>query len=387
MKNAKQIRDLLFQYHRYLGLFLGILIAIAGLTGSAMIILSDTREFFTIRQIEVITPEAARLSLDALVDRAKVAYQGDSQIERIKISPTMFPNHASRSPTLVTFISGNDDLERSIMVNPYTGKILGEAPKHYFYQAMWDLHTNLFAGAVGTAIMGITALLGSVLAITGVALWSGWRKLSNGFKIKWNAHQKRLNFDLHKVAGILASVFLLMTLFTGFIFNFGDWTVPVIYSITSSKPPVYPSSKPIVGQTQSAIALLLEKAEAAMPGGKIEYIEFSLKPEGTFDVSKKFPGDISWSRYIMLDRYSGEVLDYENPPLNLSNVTPDPRGMEVQKMLVPIHFGTWTGWSSRFIYFCVGLTPTILLITGFTMYRLRRRPKLQTQSDRQLIKH
>jgi uncharacterized iron-regulated membrane protein len=387
MAKSKRIRNFLFQGHRYLGLFLGILIAIAGLTGSAMIVLSDTKEFFAIRQIEVITPEAARLSLDAIVDRAKASYQQDSPIERIKISPTMFPHHASRSPTLVTFTSGNDDLERSIMVNPYTGKILGSAPKDYFYQAMWDLHTNLFAGAVGTTIMGITALLGSILTITGIALWSGWRKLSTGFKIKWNAHQKRLNFDLHKVAGILASVFLLMTLFTGFIWNFGDWTVPAIYSMTSSKPPVYPSSKPIPGQTQSAIALLLEKAEEAMPGGKIEHIEFSLKPEGTFDVSKKFPGDISWSHYVMLDRYSGEVLDYENPPPSLSNATPDPRGMEVEKMIMPMHFGTWTGWSSRFIYFCVGLTPAILLITGFTMYRLRRRPQLQTQGDRTLIEH
>jgi uncharacterized iron-regulated membrane protein len=390
MAKSKRIRNFLFQGHRYLGLVLGIIIAIAGLTGSAMIVLSDTKEFFAIRQMEVITPEAERLSLSAIVDRAKIAYQEqkDSSIETIEILPTMFPNHASPSPTLVTFISGNDDPEKglSIMVNPYTGKILGEAPKQYFYEAMLNLHTNLFAGAVGTAIMGITALLGSILAITGVVLWSGWRKLPTGFKIKWNAHQKRLNFDLHKVAGILASVFLIMTLFTGFIWNFGNWTVPAIYSITSSKQPVYPVSKPIPGQTPLAIDLLLEKAEEAMPGGKIEDIEFSMKPQGTFGVSKKFPGDISWPRYVMLDQYSGEVLDYENPPPSLPNATPDPRGMEVQKMLVPMHFGTWTGWSSRFIYFCVGLAPTILLITGFTMYRLRRRPQAVKQASRELAK-
>jgi uncharacterized iron-regulated membrane protein len=386
MTSSRQIRHLVFQWHRYLGLVLGILIAIAGLTGSAMIVLSDTREFFNLRQIKAITPEAARLSLDEIVDRALPVYQEDSPIEGIKISPTMFPNHASRSPTVVTFNSGSNHLEQSIMVNPYTGKILGSAPKNYLYQAMWDLHTNLFTGAIGTAIMGITALLGLVLAITGTALWSGWRKLSTGFKIKWNAHQKRLNFDLHQVAGILASVLLIMILFTGFIWNFGYWTVPAIYSITSSKSPVYPSSQPILGQPPLAIALLLEKAEAAMPGGKIEYIEFSFKPESTFDVSKKFPGDISWSHYVMLDRYSGEILDYENPPPNLSNVTPDPRGMEVEKMIMPMHFGTWTGWSSRLIYFFVGLAPTILLITGFVMWRLRYRLITKTQITRKLIK-
>jgi hypothetical protein len=37
----------------------------------------------------------------------------------------------------------------------------------------------------------------------------------------------------------------------------------------------------------------------------------------------------------------------------------------------------------RILYFCVGLSPTILLITDFSMYHLRRRPQLYSQGDRQ----
>jgi uncharacterized iron-regulated membrane protein len=41
----------------------------------------------------------------------------------------------------------------------------------------------LLAGKAGEIIMGITGLLGFILMVTGIALWSVWRKLATGFKI------------------------------------------------------------------------------------------------------------------------------------------------------------------------------------------------------------
>ncbi|WP_322505644.1 hypothetical protein [Chroococcidiopsis cubana] len=34
-----------------------------------------------------------------------------------------------------------------------------------------------------------------------------------GFKIKWNAHPKRVSFDIHKVAGIVTAIFLFLTFY------------------------------------------------------------------------------------------------------------------------------------------------------------------------------
>jgi uncharacterized iron-regulated membrane protein len=375
MRKLKQIRELIFQWHRYLGLFLGILIAIAGLTASVMIVLADTWEIRTIGTIEPIVPQAEQLSLSAIASLAEAAYGNQGEFQVHEISPTMFPERAERSPVLVTLIDEQEDdsKELSIMVNPYTGQMLGEAPGTPFYDAMYKLHYNLFAGDIGEAMMGIVGLFGSILVFTGIALWPGWRKLSTGFKIKWNAHPKRRNFDLHKVAGIFASLFLTMTLFTGFIYNTWDLTVPVIYWMTFSQEPDYPSSNPISGQSPLSIDDLVQKAETAMPGGTIKSIHIPTEPEETFDVYKRFPGDISWSRDVMLDRYSGEVLAYHNPPANLANVPRDPLGTEIMKAFAPMHFGRWAGWFSRFLYVCVGLAPTLLLITGFLLWRYRRR--------------
>jgi uncharacterized iron-regulated membrane protein len=64
-------------------------------------------------------------------------------------------------------------------------------------------------------------------------------------------HIKRLNFDLHKVAGIITAVFLTMAMFTGFIWNFNTWTDPIIYAVTASPQPPEPEllvSKAIAGK-------------------------------------------------------------------------------------------------------------------------------------------
>ena len=52
---------------------------------------------------------------------------------------------------------------------------------------------------------------------------------------------------------------------------------------------------------------------------------------------------------------------------------------------MPIHYGTFGGLPTRILYVFVGLSPTVLFFTGLTMYRLRRRPKLQTNINRELI--
>ncbi|MEH1980940.1 MAG: PepSY-associated TM helix domain-containing protein [Nostoc sp.] len=80
-------------------------------------------------------------------------------------------------------------------------------------------------------------------------LWPGWRRLISGFKIKWNAHPKRVNFDVHKVAGVVSAVFLVFTFFTGFCWSFSEFIKPMIYAATFSKQQPTPVSVPISGKS------------------------------------------------------------------------------------------------------------------------------------------
>lgn len=379
MSKSKKTRDLLFQLHRYLGLFVGILIAIASLTASMMIVMLDTEDFLITQDIDRVIPQGERLSLEVLVDKAKndPIAQGYSIVNGI--SPYTFPNRPLDSPITISLSSSSNAEDWiDLILNPYTGKVLGQAPSHKLFQAVLNFHYALFAGSIGEIIMGITGLLGFILMVTGIALWSGWRKLATGFKIKWQGHIKRRNFGIHQVGGIFSGIFLAMALFTGFIYNFPDFTYPVIYKLTfSPAPPEEFVSTPIAGKSSITLTQALDAINREIPEGIFTQIDLPLRETDVYRVRKKVPGD--WygnpkygRSFAYVDQYSGKVL-------SAINMTQASLGEKIANGIDIFHFGLFGGIFGRILYFCVGLSPTILLITGFTMYRLRRRrPQPQT---------
>ncbi|PSB08477.1 peptidase [Pleurocapsa sp. CCALA 161] len=275
----------------------------------------------------------------------------------------------------------NEDDWIDVILNPYTGKVLGKAPERQVLETILNLHYTLLAGKAGEIVMGMTGLLGLILMVTGIALWSGWRKLATGFKIKWKGHLKRRNFGIHQVAGIFSGVFLSMALFTGFIYNFPDFTYPLIYRLTFSPvPPAEFVSTPIAGKSTITLTEALNAINREIPDGIFTQIDLPQTATDVYQVRKKVPGD--WygnpkygRSFAQVDRYSGKVL-------SAVDITKASLGEKIANGMDIFHFGLFWGIGGRIIYFLAGLSPTILLITGFTMYRLRRRhPKLQTQGD------
>jgi uncharacterized iron-regulated membrane protein len=364
---------------------LGILIAIAGLTGSAMIVLLDTQEYFIKQEIESIIPQGDRLSLEALIDNAKASEIGRGYPIVTTIEPYTFPNQPQNSPTTI-YLSQLDNAEKSIqvLVNPYTGKVLGKPPSRDLYDAILNLHHSLLGGEIGTITMGVTGLLGFVLMVTGIVLWSGWRKLSTGLKIKWNGHLKRRHFDLHKVAGVFSGIFLSLALITGFIYNFPQFTYPLLYRMTfSAVPPEEFVSKPITGKAPITLSQALAAINQAMPEGIFTQIDIPQKPEDVYRVRKKVPGDWYgnpiWGRsFTHVDRYSGKVL-------STVNITKASLGEKLANGMDIVHFGFFGGLFGRVLYFFVGLMPTILLITGFVMW-CSRKPVMPKVTQREVAR-
>jgi uncharacterized iron-regulated membrane protein len=364
--NLKGPRNLIFIAHRYIGLSVGILAAAIGLTGSLLIIHGWTEQLFSQSAQSISIPTNAQpLSLPELIVKAK-ALQPNLTLESLNLPQTV------TEPVTAWFTAAEQWTEVSL--NPYTGAMMGTPSQESesYTSFLYDIHINLLGGEWGVYVAGLVGLLATILCVSGIILWPGWRKLTTGFKIKWNANIKRLNFDLHKVAGIIAAIFLAMAMGTGFIWNFGTWINPVIYALTFSPPPAEMElvSKPIANQPPIAVnADLIQTASAALPQGNITSIYFPTQPDGVIRVSKTInEQEVS----ATLDQYSGKVIKVENPLLQKS------LGDRVMDSFYPVHFGTFAGEASRILYVFVGLSPTILLTTGFIMWRHRRQPmKLQ----------
>lgn len=111
-----------------------------------------------------------------------------------------------------------NDREIAAFVNPYTGAIFGwwgfdNIVSHFLLK----IHMTLLAGKVGEVVVGCGLFL-LILCITGLTLWSGWKRLIPAFKIRWRSPSRILSYDLHQVGGIVAIIFLIFRSITVIFF-------------------------------------------------------------------------------------------------------------------------------------------------------------------------
>ncbi len=371
MKSHK-FRDIAFRLHRYIGLVVGVFIAFIGLTGSFLVFKPEIEQLLISQQIGRIVPQEQIISLDSVLETAKSAISQNNQANINSANPTSYyirlPATAS-SPYEVEFFDNNKAIR--LFVHPYTGEIItwNDADSS-FERVILYLHYSLMLGINGQIAVGIVALLLLILSITGLILWPGWRKLITGFKIKWDGHPKRVNFDIHKVVGIVATIFLCFSAFTGFCWNLSHWTYPLIYAVTFTSQPPEVAAKPISDSTPLQLSQLLENSNQVFPNATTLSVTIPSKPEDAVYISKRQNHEtvIYGQSGVYLDGYSGEIL-------RVVDSTKLPLGDKAIAILRPLHYGTFWGLTSRIIYFLVGLTPTILLITGFIMWRYRPKPK------------
>jgi uncharacterized iron-regulated membrane protein len=365
------LQAIAFHSHRWIGLIGGSLLCVAGLTGSVLVFWHEIDRLVLTQRFGQVTPTGERLSIVAIADAVKTAY-GAKGFPLTSISPPQQINQAYEA-----WLSLPGDQHLQVLVNPYTGTVMGDR----VWETSWvgwiyELHYTLLAGEIGTLIVGIVAFLTLILSLTGIVLWPGWRKLASGFKVKWKAHPKRVNFDVHKVAGIITAIFLTFIGFTGFAWNVPQAKVTeAIHAVTFTPKPPDPVSKPIAGKQPLAISDLIQRADAAVPNAVTTYISFPEKPEEPFSMGKRQAQETDkWGNtHVTLDQFSGKVLQ-------VSDGLKPSRADAILNQFGALHFGTFWGIPSRILYVFVGIAPTVLMVTGVVMWVYRRRVKGGTQS-------
>lgn len=367
---SRKLRNLAFTLHRYIGLAVGIILIIVGLTGSLLVFEHELDEWAIQQRFGRVVPQEQRLSTATLVDNVKVAYANhpDWQVGQVQMLP--------KQEVYTIRLNRPDDTQWEVFVNPYKGVIMGDRQRETaLFSRVLELHYALLVGNTGMVIVGIAAFLLMILSITGIVLWPGWRKLISGFKIKWLAHPKRVNFDIHKVAGIITAVFLTAIAFTGFCWNFYDYATPAIYAATFTLKPPEVKSTLMNGKPTLNLDEILRRSNIALPGAISTFINLPKKPDGVFEIYKKVPGDSEdFNSYVKLDQFSGKVLYMQDSrTVGL--------GDRILNSFAPLHYGTFGGLSTRIFYVFVGLSPLVLFITGFVMWRYRHRAKPGSPND------
>lgn len=374
---SRKFHNIVFQLHRYIGFTVGLPIIFISLTGSLLVFKPEIEQLLIAQKVGSIEPQSQMVSIDKVLVTAKNALvtHPDLTINSIRLPPK------PTSPYQVDLFDSQDQLTR-LFIHPYTAKVMGWMEgDSSIERILLKLHYGLLAGRTGEIIVGILGLLLFILSITGLVLWTGWRNLISGFKIKWNGHYRRVNYDVHKVTGIFTTLLLAITAFTGFCWNFSDWSYPIIYQATFTQTSPEITSTPLPNNSPLPLATLLKNSNAVFPGAKTFSITIPEKPTDVVSVRKRQSHETLFygQTDVILDRYSGKtlrVVDSKKLPL----------GDSIIASFEPLHYGTFWGIFSRILYILLGLSPIVLLITSLRMYRYPTNTKMTPKTPEAVIR-
>ncbi|MDP1645836.1 MAG: PepSY-associated TM helix domain-containing protein [Thiobacillus sp.] len=358
-----KVRSVVFNLHLYTGLAVGLLLVLSGLTGS-LLVFREEIEGLVYPELMKTAPRDERVPVQAVLEAVGRAYPQDRP----------FSIRLPRTPQQTYLVRMNGAHDLLVYADPYSGKILGALRQEDTFTGWISLlHTQLLSGERGETLLGIGAMLLVCMGVTGIILW--WPrhgKISPGFKIRWPAHWKKVNFDLHRASGIYAALFLLITAFTGVSLVFNKNVAGLINAVTQSPARTAPPlSEPLLaGMPTPSLDMLLQQADHIPPATVITWINFPQTPRAPWVVRKKLPQEShpNGRNFIYLDQYTGRVLQVEN-------TLEAPLGTRINNVLYLIHIGVIGGTPTRILQVAVGLSPTVLFVTGFVRWKNRRKGK------------
>lgn len=375
-----QLRKLLVKVHLYVGLVLGVVLSIAGLTGGLIVFWQPIDAALN---PELLAPDPACTEssfrpVNELVAavRAKIPPSG-------QLASLDFPDH--ERPLLwawyrIPASQADWDDTYTVFVQPCSGEVTG--PRLWSSQqrpwsgplmsALIQLHTSLWLNQwsilFGNHILsfGSVLLMGSIFV--GYYLWWPSRGIWRAaFTSKRGARGTRLNYDLHKVVGAYAGGLMLVSLFTA-IHMYEPWTQVIDHGVNLLSPVANlnapPMSDPTAGGASVTTGTALDIAMAKVPGARPVSIEFPADEHGVYLMT--LDTDAVWKTQVSIEQYSGAVLRIQGPHVASA-------GDHVLGWLFPLHTGQAFGLPGRVFMVVLGLVPTCLCMTGWVLWWRKRR--------------
>jgi len=367
--------------HLWLGLALGLFLSIFGITGSILVFHAEINELLNPKLLTVAVPDA-----NPVYKPLAEIFQA-SRITMPDNAANTFANYprdneaAFKLAYSLPLAERHEDVTESweVYVNPYTANVIGKRlmsssdspfPKT-FIGFIFELHYALFFGkGPGYLIVGIMGALLIISTLTGLIVWwpltGKWRQ---AVTIKFKASTERLNFDLHKTFGFYSAVVIIPVLFSGVYMNIPQHVVPVLKLFSPVTYRYWFKSKPTHGNTSITMADAVNIAEKRYPTGRADWIYGATEPTGTYTVCKdgvEEPGSLIHRRCVVIDRYSGTILDVDDPAIGAA-------GEVFTDWQWPLHSGQAFGWMGRILVFLSGLACPVLFVTGVIRWCQKRR--------------
>jgi uncharacterized iron-regulated membrane protein len=375
-----RLRKLWLDLHLYIGLVVGALFVLIGLTGAILSFRAEIDEWLNADLLTLPPPAEAKaplVSLDEIIANARAAAPESA-------TPVYLHFPKRRRPADVIFsihdsASGENRIDQIVM-NPYDGSFIGRRtlvdPRSRFAEPFTvfviHLHYTLLQGEVGETIVGFAGLFLLVSLATGLYLWwprnGRWRQ---AFTVKRGASAERLVLDLHKTTAIYVLPVLVVIIFSGLYLIFGNQVralVGVFSPVDAHMLRENLKSEPANGRAPIGAAAAAAIVDRLFPDGRL--MDMGLPgAEGAYVVGKRADDEVNTSeprRRVAVDQYSGAVLQVQDP----HDFT---AGETFLNWQYPLHTGEAFGDTGRVVIGMMGFVPALLYATGVTRWLQKRR--------------
>jgi uncharacterized iron-regulated membrane protein len=397
------VRGLLVIIHRWAGLFIAVFLLVAGLTGAVISWDHELDEWLNPDLIEA-TQTGAPLPPLELVSH----FEATDKRARV----TSFPLSFEEGKTAELFVEPRIDQATGKLytldynqayLEPSTGEVAG---KRYWgeisldrrnllpflYKLHYSMHVPDFFNSDrwGVWLMGIVGVVWMFDCFVGLWLTfpavaraqpsskSWMQRWAPAWRVKSNASLYRLNFDIHRAAGLWAWLFLLILAFTSISMNLGTEVVrPMLSKISSLTPEVWdvrtpaPLDKPIapVLTFETAIGLADKAAKTRSwqePMGSAAYSqEFGVYSVSFFEPGAEHGEGGMGTKTLYFDGNTGAGLGDSVP---WSGTAAD-LFMQLQ---FPLHSGRIAGLPGRILLSVMGIVVAALSLTGIVIWFKKR---------------
>lgn len=360
-----KFKKLIQQLHLWLGLFSGAVVFILGVTGCIYAFSDEIKQVVYADRLFIKPEKTPKLPFSVLLATAQQTVGADRPILRAQLFNVPDRTYMFRAIKVNKEAYGYWNYYEYfdlVYINPYTGKVVEKVnAKYEFFTVVLALHMNLLLGKViGHFVVKWSVVCFVILLISGIILWwpKKWnrKKLKKNFAIKWGAKFKRLNYDLHNVAGFYASIVLLLISATGLMMSFEltadpQKSVSDTTQLNKAKFALKPADQ------------IMKHASSSNPQSAFYYYNIPAVNTGTINVSAYKSTENFYQRVVnKYDQYSGKLLHAGSPFGELNTAS------QIRTINYDVHTGAVLGITGKFIAFIASLIAATLPVTGLIIW-------------------
>lgn len=366
-QKGDRLRYWVRKLHLWLGLGLGGLLVLLGLTGS---ILAFYPEIDALLHPEIRVEGSDPPNWDRALATVRAAYPDKDGPWRFEVTdqPGAIPARYYDPPER----PGYAFRPMMVWLSPDGGAVLrrdywGEYAMTFIY----DLHYRLLLGETGGKVLGWVGF--ALLALLLSGLWAWWPRGSwnKALRFKRGAPPQRALRDWHKLAGLCGITFLLILTVTGIMLELPDESDAALGAIglpVDHSPHVHEPVSEFAASRVIPPSKAIETAMTQLPGARLAWIETPPASGGTYRLRMQVPGDPSFRfphSFVWVDGATGDALAVQDARDATS-------GLTINNWVHPLHDGSAGGMAGRILVAFAGLVPLILFVTGWLRWRVRR---------------